>query len=73
MCLKFKGICPAGTMGQYCQTIVNQCPSYCQNGAICTFLGINSYRCDCLPGFTGTNCETRANICSSVTCFNNGI
>ena len=29
----------------------------CLNGATCKE-GVNHYNCTCLPGYTGTNCET---------------
>ena len=30
--------------------------SPCQNGGSCTD-GVNQFTCQCVPGFTGTNCE----------------
>ena len=29
----------------------------CQNGGTCVNAGPNQYRCDCIPGYNGTNCE----------------
>ena len=31
--------------------------SQCQNGGTCVD-GINSYSCNCVPGYAGDNCET---------------
>ena len=37
--------------------ISHSSPSYpCKNGGTCND-GINSYNCDCLPGYVGYNCE----------------
>ena len=37
---------------------INECSSTpCQNGGTCTD-AVNSYTCACVPGYTGTNCET---------------
>ncbi len=41
-----------------CITEIDECqPAPCQNGATCNDL-INAYSCDCVPGYTGVNCET---------------
>lgn len=34
--------------------------------------GINEYRCICLTGFTGANCQTVVNPCDSLPCRNGG-
>ena len=37
---------------------INECESFpCKNGGTCTDL-IAGYRCDCIPGHTGEDCET---------------
>ena len=37
---------------------INECSSNpCMNGATCTD-AVNSYTCACVPGYTGTHCET---------------
>jgi hypothetical protein len=39
-----------------CITVTNNCASSpCQNGATCTN-GVNTYTCQCVPGYTGVNC-----------------
>ncbi|XP_041372182.1 cubilin-like [Gigantopelta aegis] len=43
----------------------------CQNGAACINAG-SSYRCQCMAGYTGTNCETDINECASNPCQNGG-
>lgn len=36
---------------------INECDSSpCKNGGTCAD-GINSYSCDCVPGYMGSNCE----------------
>ena len=32
---------------------------------------MNSFSCQCLPGFNGTYCELRKNLCNSNPCLNN--
>ena len=37
---------------------IDECvPAPCKNGATCVDL-VGGYRCDCVPGYTGSNCET---------------
>lgn len=43
----------------------------CLNGGSCTD-GVNSFRCSCLPGFTGSHCATEVNECQSAPCKNRG-
>lgn len=43
----------------------------CQHGGICID-GLNSYTCNCMPGFTGTNCETNIDDCIANPCRNGG-
>lgn len=43
----------------------------CLNGGSCTD-GVNSFRCSCLPGFTGARCATEVNECQSGPCKNGG-
>ena len=40
----------------FCLIVKDRCVSNpCLNGASC-FRGINSYTCNCMEGYTGTNC-----------------
>uniref|UniRef100_K1QI49 Versican core protein n=1 Tax=Magallana gigas TaxID=29159 RepID=K1QI49_MAGGI len=41
----------------------------CQNGGTCLDL-INKYECQCVPGYTGTQCEIDINECASNPCEN---
>nr|XP_022306904.1 fibropellin-1-like [Crassostrea virginica] len=56
-------ICPAGYTGPYCETVdVDDDPCLsnpCENGGSCveTPNEENPYRCDCMRGFLGRNCE----------------
>jgi Notch-like protein len=48
---------------------VDECHSNpCQNGNCKDY--INAYRCQCNPGYIGTNCETDFDECSSKPCLN---
>ncbi|CAF0703504.1 unnamed protein product [Brachionus calyciflorus] len=49
--------CATGYTGYRCENEINECVSNpCQNGGICEN-AVNSYKCTCPLGFTGTNCE----------------
>ena len=45
--------------------------SPCWHNATCID-GVANYTCDCLPGYTGKNCETDINECESNPCQNGG-
>ncbi len=64
-----------------CPTSLNRdtdlCPYPPLSGSPCEHDGIcvntpGSYRCDCLPGFTGPRCEVNVNECESNPCQNEG-
>ncbi|XP_065894203.1 uncharacterized protein [Dysidea avara] len=46
-------------------------PNPCMNNGTCAD-GINSFTCNCVDGFTGTNCETNTDDCNPNPCVNNG-
>lgn len=48
---------------------INECVSNpCKNGGICENL-VNSYRCSCPTGFTGTNCEGKLFCFKTISFF----
>eukprot|EP00112_Aurelia_sp_Birch-Aquarium-sp1_P010550 Seg2249.2 transcript_id=Seg2249.2/GoldUCD/mRNA.D3Y31 product=Fibropellin-1 protein_id=Seg2249.2/GoldUCD/D3Y31 len=50
---------------------MNKCRSNpCQNGAICTNTGADSFRCTCVPGYIGDRCQTEINMCMPDPCKN---
>ena len=50
-------------------TDIDECASSpCQNGGTCND-NINSYTCDCIPGYSGSNCEIGKNLESYVLLF----
>jgi hypothetical protein len=57
---------------------INECDEKpCLNGGKCVDLGDvkhgeHYYKCVCLPGFTGKNCETNINECDPSPCLNGG-
>lgn len=54
---------------------LNYCTHHtpCKNGATCTNTGEGSYTCECLSGYTGTNCEIEVDDCQHRPCMNGGI
>ena len=66
-------ICPAGFVGDECQSDVNECvafPQPCLNGICINTFG--SFRCDCNAGFTGELCEAEIDACEFDPCRNGG-
>uniref|UniRef100_A0A8B9TR66 Sushi, nidogen and EGF like domains 1 n=1 Tax=Anas platyrhynchos TaxID=8839 RepID=A0A8B9TR66_ANAPL len=58
--------------GKRCHVDVDECLSHpCQNGATC-INGVNSFSCQCLPGFRGASCETEELPCETKVCQNGG-
>lgn len=51
---------------------IDECSSNpCLYGGTCVD-HVNGYRCNCQPGYEGTNCQTDVNECSSNPCLNGG-
>lgn len=44
----------------------------CRNKGICRVI-TDDYKCDCMPGWTGRNCEIDVNECAESPCKNGGI
>ena len=45
---------------RYFYIVINNCESQpCLNGGSCVN-GVNVYTCNCAPGYTGYNCQTRS-------------
>ena len=51
--------------------ISDACSLVCANGGLCTYVN-NVQQCTCLPGYTGSTCQTSSNACNSSPCKNNG-
>ena len=55
-----------------CNVDIDDCASHpCQNGGQCTD-GLNSFKCTCASGYTGTQCDVDIDECSSGPCENLG-
>jgi hypothetical protein len=55
-----------------CETDIDDCADApCLNGGTCTD-GIDSYTCDCAPGYEGDTCETNIDDCDPDPCLNGG-
>ena len=53
---------------------LNYCTHHkpCKNGATCTNTGEGSYTCQCMDGYSGTNCEIEIDDCKHQPCRNAG-
>ena len=75
--------CPVGSfseMGSGMCSNINECENLpCQNSGVCTetsdgtTLTPGVYHCQCLDGYTGTNCEEDINECDPDPCQNSGV
>ena len=55
-----------------CVSVFDECiSSPCKNSGTCYDL-LNDYRCECIPGWEGKNCEIPTNECDSLPCQNGG-
>jgi len=51
---------------------INECESNpCQYNGTCRD-AVNGYRCECIAGITGSNCEVNIDDCWSTPCLNGG-
>lgn len=68
-------LCNEGWGGLFCNQDLNFCTNHkpCQNGGTCFNTGQGSYTCQCPPGYTGTDCETRISDCAATPCLNGGV
>ncbi|XP_055620762.1 neurogenic locus protein delta isoform X2 [Toxorhynchites rutilus septentrionalis] len=68
-------LCNEGWGGLFCNQDLNFCTNHkpCHNEGICFNTGQGSYTCECPPGYTGTDCETRISDCAATPCYNGGI
>lgn len=54
--------------GSNCEINIDDCMSDpCQNGGTCID-GIDTYSCECAPGFEGSHCEENRNECALNVC-----
>ncbi|KAM9812844.1 delta-like protein C isoform 2-T2 [Syngnathus typhle] len=78
----FLCVCPRGFSGPDCGTggVLTCADEPCFNRGVCEAAtsggggggGGGSYTCRCPPGYAGSNCEMKANRCSSNPCANGG-
>ncbi|KAK3598970.1 hypothetical protein CHS0354_024642 [Potamilus streckersoni] len=47
--------------------------SRCQNGGTCNNINSTYFSCDCVPGYTGSDCSTDINECESDPCQHAGV
>ncbi|XP_077875942.1 protein eyes shut homolog isoform X3 [Ictidomys tridecemlineatus] len=72
-------ICPHGYTGTRCEKIIDSCPEpdlnlvLCLNGGICVDEPGPTFKCRCLPGFSGQFCEDNINECTSLPCLHEAI
>eukprot|EP00795_Rhopilema_esculentum_P007212 gene7212-12892_t len=67
--------CSENESGSHCKArpnADNQCSSHpCTNGGGCIDV-ITGYKCNCIEGYTGKNCEHDIDECTSLPCFHGG-
>ncbi|VDO83223.1 unnamed protein product [Heligmosomoides polygyrus] len=55
-------VCYPNWGGMLCDVDLDYCSSHrdvCKNGGVCIADAVNSFKCNCLEGFEGSNCERR--------------
>src|SRR6218665_1600528 len=61
----------------FSMTDLNYCTNHrpCKNGGVCSNSGEGLFTCSCPPGFAGSRCEIRVDICepSNSPCKNGGL
>jgi len=69
----FNCSCPFPLSGRLCEIdTVNNCNiNPCANNGTCTD-NINGYTCECVDGFTSTNCTVNIDDCDPNPCMNGG-
>lgn len=67
--------CLPGYNGEHCEHVVDLCTEMkpCQNGAVCSQIGVNNFTCSCANGTYGKRCEFQVDVCSNFSCLNNGV
>jgi len=66
--------CQGRHSGSGCQHLHDPCgetSNSCRNGATCVDLGGHDYQCQCLPGWTGKNCDQDVADCTPHSCAPN--
>uniref|UniRef100_A0A146LSY1 Delta-like protein n=2 Tax=Lygus hesperus TaxID=30085 RepID=A0A146LSY1_LYGHE len=68
--------CASGWQGTHCEVSAVTCGDFpCQNGGICED-GHSSYKCTCLPGYSGHDCSEEVDLCqcqNGATCTADGV
>ena len=70
----YKCECPSYLVGPQCQVYNGKCDEApCKHGSCIDFNVEKRYKCDCLPGWEGYNCDVEvAPACDSMPCRNGG-
>ena len=57
---RFRCLCPLTFTGTFCESLIEDACSSdpCRNGGNCIIGDDSSYQCQCVNGWTGTNCQS---------------